>query len=69
MPEDRYMNVKECAAYLGYSVGSIYNMVHDRKIPHFKNGTKLLFNKKVIDKWMEQFKVATDAEIAERCTR
>lgn len=69
MPDDRYMSVKDCAEYMGYSIGSIYNMVHARKIPHFKNGTKLMFSKKDIDEWMQQFKVATDEEIAERCSR
>jgi len=46
-----WMKVREVAEYLGVSVGTIYNYVSKRKIPHSKKGG-LKFSKSEIDEWM-----------------
>lgn len=46
------MNVKEVAIYLRCSESSIRNMVRDNKIPNFRIGSKLNFNKNTIDVWV-----------------
>jgi len=46
------MNVKELVKYLGaYSTQQIYTMVQFDKIPFTNTGTKIVFDKKEIDKW------------------
>lgn len=46
--------VKEVAKYLGVSVDSIYKMVREKQIPHFRVRRTILFSKKAIDKWVEE---------------
>lgn len=46
--------VKEVAEYLGVSVDSIYKMVREKQIPHFRVRRTILFSKKAIDKWVEE---------------
>ena len=45
--------VKEVAEYLGVSVDSIYKMVRERQIPHFRVRRTILFSKKAIDEWIK----------------
>lgn len=45
---------KEVAEYLGVSVDSIYKMVREKEIPHFRVRRTILFSKKAIDSWVEQ---------------
>ena len=44
--------VKEVANYLNCSVSSIRSLVRDGKIPFFRIGSKLNFNKTAIDTWV-----------------
>ena len=46
-----YMDRNECAAYLGVKPGTIYQWVHERKIPARKHGGKLMFHQQEIDEW------------------
>lgn len=46
--------VKEVAEYLGVSVDSIYKMVREKQIPHFRVRRTILFSKKAIDDWIKQ---------------
>lgn len=53
--EKRLLTVKELSEYLGTPKGSIYVMVHLRKIPMdcvVKLGKALRFEKAGIDKWI-----------------
>ena len=50
--EKRYLNVKEVSAYTGFAVQTIYDWVHQRKIPFVKKG-RLRFDKHELDKWMD----------------
>lgn len=45
---------KEVAEYLGVSLDSIYRMVREKEIPHFRIRRTILFSKKAIDEWIEQ---------------
>ncbi len=45
-------NVKEVADYLNCSVSSIRSLVRNKKIPHFRIGSKLNFNKEAVDNWV-----------------
>lgn len=46
--------VKEAAEYLGVSAHSIYKMVREKQIPHFRVRRTILLSKKAIDEWVEQ---------------
>lgn len=53
--EKRLLNVQELSTYLGTPRGSIYVMVHLRKIPPgcvVKLGKSLRFEKAGIDRWI-----------------
>ena len=53
--EKRLLNIKELSEYMGTPKGSIYVMVHLRKIPPecvVKLGKSLRFEKAGIDKWI-----------------
>ena len=45
-------NVREVAEYLRCSESSIRNLVRSNKIPYLRIGSKLNFNKEVIDIWI-----------------
>lgn len=46
--------VKEAAEYLGVSVDSIYKMVREKEIPHFRIRRTILLSKKAVDEWIEE---------------
>lgn len=45
------MEVKEVAAMLGVSTGTIYTMVRTEEIPHLRVRNRVLFNRAVIEAW------------------
>lgn len=45
-------NVQELAKYLNCSISSIRKLVRMNKIPNFRIGSKLNFNKELIDNWV-----------------
>ena len=47
------MNIKEVSQYLDVHPATIYKYVRSGKIPGFKIGSDWRFQKKIIDKWME----------------
>lgn len=54
---NKYWTVKDVANYLGMKVQTIYNMVHNCKIPFHKIGLKSVrFKKDEIDSWIEASK-------------
>lgn len=46
--------VKEAAEYLGVSADSIYKMVRQKEIPHFRVRRTILLSKKAVDEWVEE---------------
>lgn len=45
------MTVEEVAEFLGVSITTIYSMVRNSEIPHFKVRSRILFNRDVIEEW------------------
>ncbi|WP_367386976.1 helix-turn-helix domain-containing protein [Bacillus vallismortis] len=47
------MYVQEVADYLGVHHDTIYTMVREKQIPHFRVGRRILFTKQTIEAWRE----------------
>lgn len=45
-------NVKEVTKYLSVSESTVRKLVREKKIPHFRILSKILFDKELIDKWI-----------------
>lgn len=58
------MTVTQVAEYLNSTKGTIYGLVHMRKIPVIKKG-RLYFSKEDINKWLLKFKQPTTHELNE----
>ena len=52
----RLFSIKDAAAYLGFSVRSIRNLVYSRQLPIVRLGTKMFFDIKDLDLWIESNK-------------
>lgn len=48
------MTVKEVAEYLGVNTDTIYTMVQQGEIPHFRLRSRIFFTKQEIDAWIEK---------------
>lgn len=58
------LTIEECAILTGLSKSWIYKATCTNKIPHYKpNGKLVYFDKKEIEEWMKQNRVATIQEI------
>lgn len=59
-----FLTVEELASYLGVKTSYIYKMTHNREIPYYKPGGKMVyFDRKEIDEWVLSQRVATADEI------
>ena len=56
--QDRYLSLRRAVNYLCLSERKIRQML--REIPHFRIGSKLLFRKSELDRWMEQHREDTE---------
>lgn len=52
--ERRKMTVKEVASFLGVHSDTIYDLVRDQEIPHFRIRSRILFLPEVIEKWIQE---------------
>ena len=52
------LTASEVAEYLGVSIDSVYKLCREKKIVHFRIGSRLLFKKAAIDNWIEQKMIA-----------
>jgi excisionase family DNA binding protein len=50
------MTVKELCSYLRIHQATLYRMIKDGKIPHFRMGADYRFNRETIDAWMKNQK-------------
>jgi excisionase family DNA binding protein len=48
------LTVQEVAVYLGVHQDTIYTMVRQKQIPHFRVRRRILFNQLTIDAWIEK---------------
>jgi excisionase family DNA binding protein len=54
----RWLKIDQASDYTGFAVGTIYNMVSERRVPYVKKGGSLRFDVRDLDKWMERDKTA-----------
>ena len=64
-PENDLTNVKGAAKILDTTSGTIYNLVHEKRIPHHKRGKKLYFFKSELIDWVRRGKKKTKEELIE----
>ncbi|MBM7585804.1 excisionase family DNA binding protein [Bacillus pakistanensis] len=50
----RTLKVQEVADYLGVHQDTIYTMVREKQIPHFKVRRRILFTVESIDAWIRE---------------
>ncbi len=55
--------VPEAAILLGYKESTIRTLCHQRKIPHFKKGKLLRFNRQELLNWVNSGKRKTEEEL------
>ena len=53
MKEFKFLSVQMLGEYIHFSKSSIYKMVGNNSIPHIKLGTRTLFEREQIDKWVK----------------
>ena len=59
-----YIDIKRLVEYLPLTKSTIYTMVNKRKIPYMKIGSKLIFDRDEIDRWVENGgKVINEEEV------
>lgn len=46
------MSVQDVALYFGLHKDTVYDLVKENKLPHFKVGGRILFLEDVLEKWM-----------------
>lgn len=59
----RVLTLDECAVFTGLSKSYLYTLTSTRKIPHYKQGRILYFEREEVERWMLSRKVETSDEI------
>jgi excisionase family DNA binding protein len=52
--DDRWIGVREAAAHLGCKPQRIYDLVNQGRIPHAREGSRLLFRQRELDQWLRR---------------
>jgi len=55
------MNIRQASQYLGISPDTLYKYVSEEVIPAFKLGNRWKFKKSILDRWMEDRSLSSDA--------
>jgi excisionase family DNA binding protein len=55
------MNIRQASQYLGISADTLYKYVSEEIIPAFKLGNRWKFKKSILDSWMEDRSLASEA--------
>ncbi len=64
------LTTDEAARYMGVSKSYVYKLTYRREIPHFKpHGKICYFNRVELEEWLQQNRVATEAEITDRAAK
>ena len=50
----RLLSISQAAYYLGISRHTLYGWVSQKRIPYVKVGRRTMFDKKALDKWVEE---------------
>lgn len=48
-----WMNIRTAAEYLDLPIERLYKLRQARKIPHYKQDGRLLFNRDELDEWLK----------------
>lgn len=62
------LNINDVAFLTGFSKATIYMHTCNKKIPHYKQGNTLFFDRKEIEDWLKQNRIATAKEIDQTAT-
>jgi len=57
------LDFDEAVAYTKYSKSYLYRLTSSRKIPHFKRGHKVFFDRKRLDEWLRGVSIKSQEEI------
>lgn len=59
-----FLNIEECAKFIGISKNSLYAMTSKKEIPFYKIGKRILFERSEIHEWITiNFKIKTAEEL------
>lgn len=61
--EERLLNVREAARYLGDAVATLYGRTSKNEIPFYKRGKKVYFKKSELLAWIEEGRVKSHSQI------
>ncbi|MGG3798021.1 helix-turn-helix domain-containing protein [Metabacillus fastidiosus] len=59
---NKKLSVQGVAEYLGVHPDTIYNMVREKQIPHFRIRRRILFSVETIDAWIREQESTTCQE-------
>lgn len=62
---DKPMNIDQAADFLNTTKGSLYGLVHQRKVPFSKRGKRLYFYEKELRQWIQSGRRQTVQEITD----
>jgi len=57
MPQKRFIGIEELAEYLDLKRSTIYQWVHQQKIPYYKLGKRVKFDLEKIENWLKKKEV------------
>ncbi len=61
---DQPLNIERASEYLGIKKATLYNWIHQNRIPHYKpGGSKVFFSRLELNKWAFMHKIMTKEEI------
>lgn len=63
------LTMEEAVFYTGFSKSQLYHLTSTKRIPHYKVGTRAVFDKTELDQWLRQNRVATQEEIDREADR
>lgn len=50
-PVKEVLSVREVASFLGVSMDTVYSMVREKQIPHFRVRRRILFDRNLLNEW------------------
>ena len=51
-----FLNIQDLSQFLGIKVSSLYAMVEEKRVPHYRIGKLIRFKRSEIESWMEEKK-------------
>ena len=63
------MNIRQASQYLGISADTLYKYVSEETIPAFKLGNRWKFKKSILDNWMEDRSLSSEAPRPRKATK